>query len=238
MDPSIYNEQKVWGLPGNEKFFMNTRSSVDHLYRSELFFLPKVLPEVKSCLDMGCACGDFCSVMKHFNPSLSYTGVDIIERFIAIARQRFPQSRFEVADGTTLPFAQGEFDLVHTSGILHLNSFYKDIVREMYRVASRFVLCDFRLTRGAEVVGRMAVELTDSTQGKGDLPYYVVNQDEILKFFGTLDPAPSLIEVKGYEHAPTPLAQLPLKKITMAFFLIHKGRSPDGETRVEMDLNL
>lgn len=238
MDQNVFNEQKVWGLPGNEKFFMNTRSSVDHLYRSELFFLPRILPLVKNCLDMGCACGDFCSVMKHFNPQLKYTGVDIIERFIKIAQERFPQETFKTADGVTLPFADNSFELVHTTGILHLNSRYEHIIQEMYRVASKYVLFDLRLTNGPAVIGRMGVELTENTEGNGDLPYYVVNQTDILKFVQSLHPAPALIEVKGYEHAPTKLAQLPLDKVTMAFLLIHKHPTADGKTGIDINLNL
>jgi hypothetical protein len=238
MDPNVFDEQKVWGLPGNEKFFMDTRSSVDHLYRSELFFLPHVLPQVKNCLDVGCACGDFFSVMKHFNPQVDYAGVDIIDRFIAIARDRFPDGKFDTADGVTLSFADNAFEMVHTTGILHLNSHFKDIIREMYRVASKFVLCDLRLTDGPEVVGSMGVELTESTEGSGRLPYYVVNKDEILGFLASLGPAPALIQVKGYPHAPTRLAELPLDTITMAFFLIYKGTGAEGKTRVEMKLDL
>ena len=91
---------------------------------------------------------------------------------------------------------------------------------------------------GHQNLRRGAVDLADGSKGTGWLPYLVVNRKELLDFLLTLSPAPSCIEVKGYEHAPTRLAELPLDKITMAFFLIHKGGAPDGGTKIEMNLNM
>lgn len=237
INESIYNEQKVWGLQGNEDYFINHRSQVDHLYRSEKFFLPDVLNNVHNCLDVGCACGDFSAIFKHYNPKIQYTGVDIIERFIHIARQRHPESHFEVADGTQLHFSDNSFELVHSSGILHLNSSYKDIVREMYRTSSRYILCDFRLTDGPEVVGQMDVNLIGQEDKIQRLPYYVVNIMEHLDFLKSLKPQPVSIQVKGYSHAPSHNAHLALDKIYMAFFLIIKGPRQQGTCEVDINLD-
>ena len=235
MDKNIYEEQKVWGLEGNEQFFMAHRSRPDHLYRSEKFFLPQVLPQVANCLDVGCACGDFSAIFKTYNPAIDYTGVDIIERFVAIARSRYPGCRFELGDGVSLDFPDNSFDLVHCSGILHLNSRFRDIVKAMYRVAKKYVLCDFRLTDGPDMVGEMDVNLLGQTQAD-TLPYYVINTAQHLEFLKSLEPAPARIEVKGYAHPPSKSARLATDKVHMAFFLITKG-SGTQNTTIEMNLN-
>jgi len=238
VDKAICQEQKVWGLSGNEQFFIDTRSQVSHLYRSEKFFLPALAAQAKEFLDIGCACGDFSQIVRHYNPSIRYTGVDIIERFITIARERFPQDRFVVSDGIGLDFPDKSFDLVHSTGILHLNSRYQDIVREMYRLSSRHVLCDFRLTSGPQVMGEMDVNLAGQNGKTQTLPYYVVNIEEHLKFLKQLHPAPERIVVKGYTHPPTKAARIKIDRIYMAFFWIQKGRESAGQdTVVEIDLN-
>lgn len=48
-------------------------------------------------------------------------GVDLSERFVAIARRRYAGARFEVGDAEALPFADGAFDAVVSGyGIIHL----------------------------------------------------------------------------------------------------------------------
>ncbi|MBF0618886.1 MAG: class I SAM-dependent methyltransferase [Candidatus Omnitrophica bacterium] len=233
----ILSEQKVWGLSGNERFFTETRSSIDHLYRSEKFFLPQQIVESQDFLDIGCACGDFSRIVRHYNPAIRYTGADIIERFINIARERYPEDVFIVSDGISLAFPDNRFDLVHSSGILHLNSQYKDVVREMYRVSSRHVLCDFRLTNGPQVIGEMDVNLVGQEKAVDTLPYYVVNVDEHLAFLKSLSPSPARITVKGYAHPPTKAARLSVDSVLMAFFLIEKGNAAVMNGTV-IDINL
>ncbi len=237
VDPNIYNEQKVWGLEGNEQFFIAKRSRPDQLYRSEKFFLPDVLALSENCLDVGCACGDFSAIFNSYNPKIDYTGVDIIERFVNIAKERYLKSKFQLSDGASLDFADSSFDLVHSSGILHLNSHYQDIVREMYRVAKKYVLCDFRLTDGADLVGEMDVNLLDQEGVTQTLPYYVINTSEHLNFLKSMLPAPAKIEVKGYLHEPSKSAKVATDQVYMAFILINK--EPQGHlTEVNVNLNL
>lgn len=241
INPAVYEEQKVWGAGSNEDYFRLFRSKTDDLYRSERFFLPNVIMTVKDCLDVGCCCGGFHDIMKFYNPSLRYTGVDIIARFIDIARTHYPDSDFFVGDGASLDFSDNAFELVHSSGILHLNSRYQDIVREMYRVASKYILCDFRLTEGCDATGEMDVNLLGQEPAAGVLPYVVLNIERHLEFLKTLRPVPAAIKVRGYAHPPSNLARINVDKIYMAFFLIVKGGASGAangmSTTIEMNLD-
>ncbi len=237
MNQKVYNEQKVWGSHGNEDFFSLSRSNPKDLYRSEKFFLPKIVKEVGSCLDVGCACGGFCNIMKSFNPQLRYTGIDIIPKFIEVARRTYKDSEFKVCDATATDFNASTFELVHCSGILHLTSYFKEIVREMYRVSSKYVLCDFRLTEQDDVIGEMGVNLVGQEAATQVLPYYVLNIEKLVDFIKTLTPKPKLIEIKGYKHPPTKLARIDIDKIFMAFFLMQKGDGANDEVKVSINLD-
>jgi SAM-dependent methyltransferase len=66
-------------------------------------------------LDLGCGTGQYA----HCFDSRQYVGVDIDPAYISAAREKHPQHRFEVHDGRSLPFADGEFDACMISGVLH-----------------------------------------------------------------------------------------------------------------------
>lgn len=236
INPTVLAEQKSWGEEKNEQYFEQFRSKPEDLYRSEKFFLPDVLKCISSCLDVGCACGGFSAIMKSFNPKLAYAGVDITPRFIEIAQEKYPDSRFSVADATNLPWGDNSFDLVHCSGILHLTSFYKEIVSEMYRVSSKYVLCDFRFTEGPQKKGIMKTNLSGQTADAQTLPYLVINFKDHVEFLKSLTPAPASIEVKGYSHPPTKLAEVDINEIIMAFVLIEKGNAKTQETKITINL--
>jgi SAM-dependent methyltransferase len=96
----------------------------------------------------------------------SFTGVDVTEAMIAkareiAAREKLPNARFEVADATALPFADGSFDLAVTRLALHHMPEPERTLSEMARV----------LVRG----GRLAVFDIQSSE----LPEEALAQNEI-----------------------------------------------------------
>jgi SAM-dependent methyltransferase len=73
------------------------------------------ITEATSILDLGCGTG---AMAGHFRPE-SYVGVDPNPRYVARARATKSRYRFEVADGRSLPFADGSFDAVLIAGVIH-----------------------------------------------------------------------------------------------------------------------
>jgi SAM-dependent methyltransferase len=51
-----------------------------------------------SVLDVGCGFGDFYGYLREHGIQTDYSGIDINAGFIDIARKKFPEARFEVAD--------------------------------------------------------------------------------------------------------------------------------------------
>lgn len=220
---AIRREQSGWGAPASLRFYEEHRSRPADLYPSERFFLPDVLPRVSTCLDVGCAAGGFSGIMKSFNPRLRYTGVDIVPAFIEKARRLHPEDRFDVGDGVRFDTPPGSYDLVHLSGLLHLNSRHRDLLRSAYEQAEKYVLCDFRLTDGPPVTGTFRVAFGEAASDAPRLPYIVLNVSSLTEELRSLVPAPAAIRGKGYWHAPSGDADVPLKEVLMAFFLIEKG---------------
>jgi len=75
----------------------------------------------KKCLDAGCGGGRYTVAMGRLGAQES-VGVDVSETGIADAHQRAAKEasvRFEVASVLDLPFEDGSFDFVCSSGVLH-----------------------------------------------------------------------------------------------------------------------
>lgn len=113
---------------------------LDHLDR-----IPRVLE---------CACGPGAEYegFKKYRIPIQYTGIDISEMRLDIARRDFPEADFRVGDIRDLhQFAGGEFDLVYCKAVLeHLPSFF-DVayaLHSMARVSSEFVAPIFFLPPG------------------------------------------------------------------------------------------
>jgi SAM-dependent methyltransferase len=67
-------------------------------------------------LDVGCGDGRLDAMLE---PLAELHGVDVSPDMVAAAAESVPRGRFQVADGTGLPFADGVFDLTFTVCALH-----------------------------------------------------------------------------------------------------------------------
>lgn len=70
-------------------------------------------------LDYGCGMGDFYKFLKRRRISVDYTGVDINENFIKVAKKKFPECLFEVMsiDEDSL---EGYYDYIFICGVFNL----------------------------------------------------------------------------------------------------------------------
>ena len=87
-------------------------------------------------LEIGCGLGtDGAQFAK---AGADYTGIDLTEAAIELARRRFEcsglQGEFRVADAENLDFADGSFDLVYSHGVLHHTPDTARAVHEIHRV--------------------------------------------------------------------------------------------------------
>ncbi len=87
-------------------------------------------------LEIGCGLGtDGAQFAK---TGADYTGVDLTEAAVELARKRFElfdlAGKFQTADAENLEFADESFDLVYSHGVLHHTPDTTRAIREIYRV--------------------------------------------------------------------------------------------------------
>ena len=218
--------------------YYEVRREVTDLHPSEMVFFPRVLFPGAKVLDVGCASGGFFNILRSLEPLIEYTGVDIAAPAIELARQQYPEARFEVLEGTQLPFEDNTFDIVHCTKVLVIEPRYKEILKEMYRVSNRFVLADIRPLKGIESEQDFEksfyrVQLTDD-RVESTVPYVVNDADEVVEFVLHLKPKPKALRGTGYFHRVADEAETPHDEVCMTILLVQKGERGQGETVVDL----
>ncbi|MEP6570783.1 MAG: class I SAM-dependent methyltransferase [Acidobacteriota bacterium] len=87
-------------------------------------------------LEIGCGLGT--DGAQFAEAGANYTGVDLTEAAVELARQRFElfdlPGKFQTADAENLEFADDSFDLVYSHGVLHHTPETAKAIQEIHRV--------------------------------------------------------------------------------------------------------
>ena len=76
--------------------------------------------EPSRVLDFGCGIGSSVPYFRRYLPRAALTGVDVSEKSLAVARERFPMAaEYHRFDGRRLPFDANSFDLVFAACVFH-----------------------------------------------------------------------------------------------------------------------
>jgi len=81
------------------------------------FLFDDYLEKGDKVLDWGCGNGRYFEVLKDKN--INYIGIDNSEKLIEIAKQKYPQVDFRIADDSEIPFPDGCFDKIYSIAVLH-----------------------------------------------------------------------------------------------------------------------
>lgn len=94
-----------------------------------------ILPLSADILDIGCLNGNLYNFLRNPEfPIKSFTGVDLSEKLIALAKSRFPEQTWIQADRLKLPFADKTFDAVTLLETLEHVEDPRATIREAARV--------------------------------------------------------------------------------------------------------
>lgn len=88
-------------------------------------------------LDFGAGVGNSIAPFRCYFPDASVTCLDVSERSLAVARDRFPGgAAFQSFDGRRIPFADASFDIVFTACVFHHipEALQPALLREICRV--------------------------------------------------------------------------------------------------------
>ncbi len=226
---------KEWSNQSAIDYYSENRHEISDLYPSETIFLPRVLFPGAKVLDVGCASGGFFNIMRSYEAHIEYTGVDLSERAVELAKERYPEATFIVTEGFELVFANNTFDVVHCTSVFNNEPNYQAMLQEMYRVSNRFVLMDIRLLKG---IGRQAESVYNiqfNSEGvEANVPYVVNDADEVANFVLQLDPKPKALRGTGYFHQVAKEAETPHDEVCMSLFLIQKGDQRVEQTTIDL----
>lgn len=180
-------------------FYSGHRDHPDDLYPSERYFLPWLARRARSVLDTGCAAGGFSVIWHHYQPSITYTGLDLSSSLIEAAKKRYPGGRFlctNVVSGVDLPDRYAT--VVQALGWLNWEPAYARALRELWRLTDRYLFFDVRLVaeEGAAIIGRQRVAFTAPWDGTSTTPYVTVAWPSFAERLLQLQP----VRVLGYGY--------------------------------------
>lgn len=92
-------------------------------------------------LEVGCGSGYYSEILSYLlGRSVRYLGLDYSAAMLRLARKRYPEQAFVLADATALPFAEGTLDIVMNGvSLMHILS-YETAITEARRVAARWCI--------------------------------------------------------------------------------------------------
>jgi len=230
-----------WSTENAVKFYSSHRNSVGEMYNSEKYFLSQVIESGFSILDLGCAAGGFYQVFKRFEPTITYTGIDISGEMIRRAQHRHPGIPFYVAEGSDLPFEDQSFDLVFCSGALHLADDWREILHEGWRVTKKYFIFDIRMTETSPTLEDIHVSyekmaFNNEWDGISLVPYIIVNVNDFLSILTTLTPAPAVQRLYGYYHPVSEMTVSPEKHVCMTMCCLGKIKKPMEKSTWEIPI--
>jgi SAM-dependent methyltransferase len=122
--------------PGTPEFFARVEA---HRYAKE-WHIPEAADFANArglrVLEIGCGMGT--DGAQFADAGADYTGVDLTEAAIDLARKKFEVSglkgEFRVADAEKLDFADESFDIVYSHGVLHHTPDIESAIAEIHRV--------------------------------------------------------------------------------------------------------
>lgn len=169
----------------HDKFIKNRRAFVLHEKLAKLF------PDSKSSvLDIGCGDGAVATHLMRSKPNLQITGIDTLVR----EDTAIPVTEF---DGTSIPFATGQFDFCLFVDVLHHANDPFILLQDACRVAKHGIVIKDHKVDG--VFSRQTLKFMDDTHNRRygvSLPYNYWTPSEWRAAFEKLHLKPTKYESK------------------------------------------
>lgn len=130
-------------LPGRQMEVVGpllTESKIPDIATPVIKILKQIRGDNITILDVGCSSGYYLDFFRLAGLKVKYEGCDISPSFIKLAKSLHPETKFKVADLTSLPYKDLQFPVVLVSGTLHCSLNYKKALKEVSRVSSQHII--------------------------------------------------------------------------------------------------
>jgi ubiquinone/menaquinone biosynthesis C-methylase UbiE len=214
---------KAWSSKKIVSYFYNNRSTFNSLYKGEKYLISKYVKKNDTVLDIGCAQGGLFKILKKKFSNIDYTGLDFNKEMINLAKKKIDKKNFFLFKGKNYySFFKKRFDVVIIFGILHLNTNWKSILINAYKVAKKKVLFDLRFASNQNSNLKNYLSLNfDNRSKKFSIPYLLVEKKETIKFFKDKF-RNSTIDNYSYTGKPSKYSSIQ-SKIVFANFCLKKN---------------
>lgn len=229
--------------------FSSYRTKWADFYASEKWVMAKIAgPKGKfgDVLDVGCACGGLGSALAERYSLDSYTGVDINNEAIDVAKKslKLPAPTFLIAgDVLEIDMGNKQYDTVFSLSCADWNIETDKIIKAAWQRVKPggYFVISLRLTdqQGVNDLSKSYQYINPSGQDKDpEIANYVVfNVKDILSVLGGLRSAPETIGAYGYWGKPSSTAVTPYQKLAFTVFYVKKSLD-DSNNDVRLDLNM
>jgi len=150
-------------------------------------------------LDVCCGAGHFYPALESIDKNMAYHGCDLSAKYIAAARETFKEKTnagFFEGDIFNLPFPDNGYDIVFCYTTLQHFPGYREAVRELLRVTTKYLFMRLLLSDHTYVIKRFKPGLLDENGQPAFVYYNIWDQGEFVDY---LKSDPGCREVKVYD---------------------------------------
>lgn len=198
-------------------------------FESETHLLGKVAERTGTILDVGCASGRMIELLRGFKADFRYTGIDIVERNIELARKMYPGGDFAVANGLEYETSRS-FDLVNATGVCQHEPDFEALIDRMVGMSSHFVMFDVKFADLDQHLIDVRRSYCDMNGNR--LFMVLLSLPRFLAFLQSLDEVGS-IEIFGYVTPPNSNTRIPdtVPILVSAGVMLYRHGTEEGDRR-------
>lgn len=208
-------------------------------FKSERYFLEKIMKPGMSVFDVGCAGGDLYHGLKKRYKKIKYTGVDGSAALIASAKAMAPEAEFILSNAFSLrkKFKNRKFDLVTATGVFQHEPKHRELLKFMvdHTKEGGYILFDVKLFHSHARLRDIKISYCDFP----DPVYFIVlNLKDLIEMILLNRGIADSISIYGYYSGTHHSVRLPKsvkEEVCSAHVLLRRGKK--SENRL-LDLNL
>lgn len=212
-------------------------------FRSELYFLKRVMKPGMCVLDVGCASGELYHGLKKKYKKIDYTGIDISRPLIDRAKQLAPSVKFICGDifKNKSLLKRGKFDLVVATGVFQHEPKYKRLLSILFGCVKNggHVLFDVKLFHTHHTLCDIRRSYGD--HGDHRVYYIILNFQDVINLILKQSEDAVVAEFFGYYTGVNATVKLPpsvREKICSAHILLQKLGKQKKEEEWSFNLSL